>query len=142
MLGSVMPSAAPRSSSPVVRQPPAATVTSGELEMSDLPPQAMSPFRPPAALRSSTPIPASQPSAAPGTPGSVSNMSPVIPGLPGHDFTRPPPRLGPVHRPPPPSFNPMEGRTVRIEPTSNIGPFAPAVEYAPALNSGANSPML
>ena len=136
--GSVMPSAAPRSS-PVVRQPPAATVTSGELEMSDLNPQAMSTFKPPEALRSSTPIPASQPPAAPGTPGSVSNMSPVIPGLPGHDFTRPPPRLGPVNRPPPPSFNPMEGRTVRVEPTSNVGLFAPAVEYAPALNSFATT---
>ena len=46
----VMPPAAPRSSTPYsVRQPPAATVTSGELSMSDLSPQALSPFRPPAA---------------------------------------------------------------------------------------------
>ena len=109
--------------------------------MSDLSPQALSPFRPPAALRSSTPISASQPPAAPATPGSVSmsDVSPLVSGFPSHDFTRPPPSLGSVQRPPPPSFNPMEGRTVRVEPTSNIGPFAPAVEYAPALNSFATT---
>ena len=137
----VLPSAAPRSSTPSVRQPPAATVTSGELSMSDLSPQALSPFRPPAALRSSTPILASQPPAAPTTPGSVSmsDVSPLVSVFPSHDFTRPPPSLGSVQRPPPPSFNPMEGRTVRVEPTSNIGPFAPAVEYTPALNSFAIS---
>ena len=33
----------------------------------------------------------------------------------------------------------MEGRTVRVEPTSNIGPFAPVVEYTPALSSFAMS---
>ena len=109
--------------------------------MSDLSPQALSPFRPPAALRSSTPILASQPPAAPTTPGSVSmsDLSPHVSVFPSHDFTRPPPSLGTVQRPPPPSFNPMEGRTVRVEPTSNIGPFAPAVEYTPALNSFAIS---
>ena len=33
----------------------------------------------------------------------------------------------------------MEGRTVRIDPTSNIGPFAPVVQYTPALSSYAMS---
>merc|ERR1712101_49916 len=65
----------------------------------------------------------------------MSDMSPQVPVFPSHGFTHPPPNIGSVQRPPPPSFNPMEGRTVRVDPTSNIGPFAPVVEYTPALSS-------
>ena len=43
------------------------------------------------------------------------------------------------HHPPPPSINTMEGRTVRIDPTRNIGPFAPVVQSTPVLGSYAMS---
>ena len=40
-----------------------------------------------------------------------------------------------IQNPPPPGISVMEGRTLRIDPTENIGPFAPAVNSIPVLGS-------
>ena len=117
-----MPPAALMTSTPIaVSQPPAASEHFVPMPMSVMPP---------AAPRSSTPNPVSQPPAA---------SVPSVPMPVSQPLACPPPRPVAVQRPPPPSFNPMEGRTVRVEPTSNIGPFAPVVEYTPALSSYAMS---
>ena len=46
-----------------------------------------------------------------------------------------PPYPAIIQNPPPPGINVMEGRTLRIDPTENIGPFAPAVNSIPVLGS-------
>ena len=85
---------------------------------------------PSAALRSSTPNPVSQRPAASTSPTSMpASQSPASP----------PPIPVVFHHPPPPSINTMEGRTVRIDPTRNIGPFAPVVQSTPVLGSYAMS---
>ena len=57
-----------------------------------------------------------------------------------NQFFGPPPPVPQVFlRPPPPTVDIMEGRTVRVVPTSNIGPFASVVPVTPVIGSYATS---
>ena len=133
-----MPSAAPLFSTPKSNfQPPAAPVF----------PTPKSSFQPSAAPRPPTPLPASLPSAALPPP-----PPPFVPSAAISSYAQnAPPAASPpqspmsicsspthpaiIQNPPPPGINVMEGRTLRVDPTENIGPFAPAVNSIPVLGS-------